>query len=206
MDAVIFGAPDLSFGSTLGEGRLFALNAATGAEIWKSGVVARLTGTTGGSTVLHEQIGYSSPVVAGNRVYIGVANHCDNPIQKGRVVAVRLADGVVDGSFSYCGAGGCADNTRGGGVWSSVAAFGDLYITTGNSNNGGPEPSPNHGLSMLRLNAGTGAIVWKFQPVPYALGLFGSAHVPAPTIGTASRVFPPPPPEKSQVKSVTNDK
>lgn len=170
VDAVIFAAPDLSFGTALGEGRLFALNAATGAEIWKSGVVARLTGLGGGSGILHEQIGYSSPVVSGDRIYIGVANHCDNPIQKGRVVAVRLADGVVDGGFSFCATGTCSDTaTRGGGVWSSVAAFGDLYVSTGNSNNGSAEPSPNHGLSMLRLNATTGALVWKFQPVPYVL-------------------------------------
>lgn len=33
-DAVIFGAPDPSVGTALGEGRLFALNAATGAVIW----------------------------------------------------------------------------------------------------------------------------------------------------------------------------
>ena len=170
VDAVIFGAPDLSLGTGFGEGRLFALNAATGADIWKSGVVARLTGISGASTELHEQTGYSSPVVSGGRVYIGVANHCDNPIQKGRVVSVRLADGVVDTAFSFCAAGACTDNSRGGGVWSSVAAFGDgLYVTTGNSRTAASEPSPNHGLSMLRLNAATGAIVWKFQPVPFAL-------------------------------------
>ena len=89
--AVIFGAPDRSIGAGLGSGRLFALNAQTGAEIWKSPEIARLTGTTSGSTSqLHEQIGYSAPVVSGNRVYIGVANHCDNPIQNGRIVAVDM--------------------------------------------------------------------------------------------------------------------
>jgi outer membrane protein assembly factor BamB len=169
--AVIFGAPDLSFGTGLGEGRLFALNAATGAEIWKSPVVASLTGLTRGSTSqLHQQIGYSSPLVFGDRVYIGVADHCDNPIQKGSVVAVKLSDGTIDSSFTYCSTGTCSDSARGGGVWSSVAAFGDsLYATTGNANNGDPEPSPNNGLSMLRINSVTGAVTWKFQPVPYLL-------------------------------------
>jgi outer membrane protein assembly factor BamB len=171
-DAVIFGAPDQSFGTGLGEGRLFALDAATGAEIWKSPVVARLTGLTPGSTAqFHEQIGYSSPIVFNDRVYVGVANHCDSPIQKGRVVAVHLATGAIDAGFSYCSTGTCADTTRGGGVWSSVAAWNDsVYVTTGNVKSGQPfEPSPNRGLSMLRLNKDTGAVIWQFQPVPWVL-------------------------------------
>ena len=171
-DAVIFGGPDQSFGTGLGEGRLFALNAATGAEIWKSPVVARLTGLTGGSTSeFHQQIGYSSPLVFGDHVYVGVGDHCDNPIQKGRVVSVKLGDGTIEGAFSYCSTGTCADSARGGGVWSSVAGFGQsLYVTTGNTKQMGvPEPSPNNGLSLLSLNKDTGAINWKFQPVPFAL-------------------------------------
>jgi outer membrane protein assembly factor BamB len=170
-DAVIFGAPDPSVGTGLGEGRLFALNAATGAVIWKSPVIAKVTGTTGGSTTqFHQQIGYSSPVVYGDRIYIGVGDHCDNPIQKGRVVSVRTNDGSIDAAFIYCSTGTCADSTRGGGVWSGVAVWGDfVYATTGNAHFGGSEPSPNHGLSMLKLDRATGAIAWKFQPVPYAL-------------------------------------
>jgi len=49
-------------------------------------------------------------------------------------------------------------------VWDTA-----VYATTGNTNNGGSEPSPNHGLSLLKLNRATGAVMWKFQPVPYAL-------------------------------------
>jgi len=161
-DAVIFGAPDQSApGSGLGEGRLFALNAATGAVIWKSPVIAQLTS---GDT--HEQIGYSSPLIFSNRVYIGIADHCDNPIQRGKVVAVRLDTGAIEGAFSFVSTG----PPRGGGVWSSVAAWiGGLYVTTGNVNVGGPEPVPNHGLSLLRLDPSTGSVIWKHQPVPYIL-------------------------------------
>jgi outer membrane protein assembly factor BamB len=170
-DAIIFGAPDPTVGTGLGEGRLFALNAVTGTVIWKSPVVAQLTGTTSGSmTQLHQQIGYSSPVVYRDRVFIGVADHCDNPIQKGRIISVRLGDGSIDGAFSYCSAGTCSDAARGGGVWSGVAVWDDgVYATTGNSNIGGAEPSPNHGLSLVKLNRTSGSIMWKFQPVPYAL-------------------------------------
>jgi outer membrane protein assembly factor BamB len=162
-DAVIFGAPDRSIGSGRGEGRLFALNAVTGAVIWASPIVANLPPAP---TQTHEQIGYSAPLVFNNRVYIGIADHCDNPIQRGKVVAVDLATGAIDGAFSFFGSG----PPRGGGVWSSVAGGGSgLYVTTGNTNIGSPEPPDNHGLSLLRLDPNTGAIIWKHQPVPFVL-------------------------------------
>jgi outer membrane protein assembly factor BamB len=171
-DAVIFAAPDPSVGTTLGEGRLFALDASSGAELWKSPVAAHLTGTTGGSTSeLHEQIGYSSPLVFDDHVYVGIADHCDNPIQKGRVASFRLADGSLESGFSFCATGACGDATRGGGAWSSLAGNGDsVYVTTGNVRAGqGLEPAPNRGLSMLRLDKSSGAVVWQFQPVPWVL-------------------------------------
>src|SRR5712692_5177977 len=161
-DAVIFGAPDRSIGTGLGSGRLFALNAKTGAEIWKSPEIAAVRN----DGVTHEQIGYSSPLVFNDHVYIGVADHCDNPIQNGKVVAVRLSNGAVDFGFKYAStAPGAA------GVWNSVAGWDDIYLTTGNTRNGnGPlPPAVNHGLSLLRLNQNTGAVVWQHQPVPYEL-------------------------------------
>jgi outer membrane protein assembly factor BamB len=168
--AVIFASPDRSFGGGRGDGRLFALDAATGAEIWKSATpVARLTGPA--PTDFHEQMGYSSPLIYEDRVYVGIGNHCDNPIQKGRVMAVNVDTGAIDPAFTYCSTGTCADTTRGGGVWSSPAAWSDaVYITTGNTKSGAAtEPSPNNGLSLIRLNYKTGAINWKFQPVPWIL-------------------------------------
>lgn len=165
-DVVIFGAPDQSIGARLGSGRLFALDVNTGTEVWKSDEIAVLNGLNRGSTSeRHEQIGYSSPLVYGDRVYIGIANHGDNPIQNGRVVAVELSSGAIIGTFNYQ-----STNDRGGGVWTTPAGgFDGVYVTTGNSNIGGSEPSPNHGLSMLKLDPNTGAILWKLQPVPYAL-------------------------------------
>jgi outer membrane protein assembly factor BamB len=168
--AVIFGATDRSLSPGLGSGRLFALNAETGTEIWKSPAVAVVNGTTPSSTAqLHEQIGYSSPVVYNGRVYVGIADHCDNPIQNGKVVAVELSTGNVIGTFAFS-----STNTRGGGIWSSVAAANDaLFVTTGNVRcwNGGcqPEPSVNHSLSLLKLNASSGSVLWKHQPVPFVL-------------------------------------
>lgn len=176
---VIFGAPDPSVcvGAACGSGRLWALNAETGALVWKSDVVANLTGLThvltppAGFTELHERIGYSSPVVSEGKVYVGIADNGDSPIQRGRLAAVSLQTGALVGSFTFNGSG----PPRGGGIWSSPATRNDdVFVTTGNGCrpiNGGcaSEPADNHALSMLRLNGSTGAVVWKLQPVPWAL-------------------------------------
>jgi outer membrane protein assembly factor BamB len=176
-DVVILAAPDQGrpsdpggrFGSGLGSGRLFALDAQNGNVIWATrDEVARMTGLMSGSTSeLHEQIGYSSPLVLNGRIYVGVANHCDNPIQNGRVVAVDLNNGSIIPTFKYE-----STNDRGGGVWTFISGgLGDgIFTTTGNTRRGSlPEPSINNGLSMIRLNAGSGALEGKLQPVPFQL-------------------------------------
>ena len=169
---VILGAPDQGrpsdpggkFGAGLGSGRVFALNPANGALVWKtSAEVARLTGAA--ATDLHEQIGYSAPLVLGSRIYVGIGDHCDNPIQNGRVKSIELETGALDAGFSYE-----STSDRGGGVWTFVSGgLGDaLVTTTGNSRrNGVAEPAINHGLSMVRLDPVTGALNGKIQPVPY---------------------------------------
>ncbi len=167
IDVVIFGAPDRSIPPGFGSGRLFALNAQTGGEVWKSDPVAVLNGITSDSlTQLHEQIGYSSPVVINDKVYIGIADHADSPIQNGKVVAVDLSSSGIVGGFNYA-----STSARGGGVWSAPAGGpnGELYITTGNTNDGQAKPAVNHGLSLLRLNPATGGVIWELQPVPFEL-------------------------------------
>jgi outer membrane protein assembly factor BamB len=176
LEVVVIGAPDQSVGAGLGSGRLFALDIANGNLVWASDEVAVLNGTNPGSfTELHEQLGYSSPLVYNNRVYVGIANHSDNPIQRGKVRAVELGSGNLIGGFKWEGVGGneSTANGRGGGVWNSPAGgySGGVYFTTGNTriSGQGGEPSPNHGLSLLRVNENTGDIIWKLQPVPYDL-------------------------------------
>jgi outer membrane protein assembly factor BamB len=172
-DAVIFAAPDQSIGAMKGSGRLFALDPVTGAEIWKSGEIAVLTGVAPDSlTEVRENIGYSAPLVLDNRIYVGIGNHHDNPIQNGRVVSVDTNSGAIVGSFSFT-----ATNTRGGGVWSPLAGGLDqnaVFVTTGNVRTWHKHvekqpPSVDHSLSMMRLNATTGTIEWKLKPVPFEL-------------------------------------
>jgi outer membrane protein assembly factor BamB len=169
-DAVIFGAPDPAAETGLGSARLFALNANTGKQIWASDVVAHVSGCTAGSlSELHERIAYSSPLVHEDKVYIGVHDTGDDPIQNGKVIAVDLASGKIVPGFSYL-----STNARGGGVWNAPATDGKgVFFTTGNTRtwSGGsqPEPSTNNGLSLIRVNPASGAVMWKFQPVPYPL-------------------------------------
>jgi len=171
-EAVIFGAPDPNpaVDGGLGSGRLYALNAQSGKVIWTSDVVSHVTGCTFGSLVeLHERIAYSSPLVHDDKVYVGVHDYGDDPIQNGKVMAVDLQTGHLVPGFSYL-----STSTRGGGVWNSPAADEKgVYFTTGNTRNwnGGSQPEPpiNNGLSTVRINPQTGAVDWKFQPVPYNL-------------------------------------
>ncbi len=175
--AIIFGAQDPTLDPRLGSARLYALNAKTGALIWKSDPVAVINGTntSGKGTSLteqHERIKYSSPLIFNSRAYVGISDaFFDRPIQNGRVVAVDLQTGHIDANFSYLSTG----NHHGGDVWNSPAAGADgVYFTTGNTRRWEndvlvPEPSPNHGLSMIRVDKNAGTVVWAFQPVPYDL-------------------------------------
>ncbi len=181
-DAVIFGAPDPTAidpaaKEGFGSAALFAFDL-SGNPIWKSEPVAQVSGCTPGSlSEHHERIAYSSPLVLGDKVYVGIHDHADDPIQKGKVVAVDLNSGHIERNFQFVSVGALGDMTRGGGVWNSPATDGlSVYFTTGNTrtdsaspNGQSPEPSPNHGLSMIRVDKDTGNIVWPFQPVPYDL-------------------------------------
>jgi outer membrane protein assembly factor BamB len=184
-DAIIFGAPDPTAETGLGSARLFALSL-SGNLIWKSDVVAHVSGCTSFATSeLHERVGHSSPLVLGDRVYVGVHDSGDNPIQQGRVSVVDLSSGTLVTGFSYASTGKLGDGTRGGGIWNSLAAdtAGGVYFTTGNTRippcnhpYTGPgcaapsfhDPSPNYGLSMIRVDKTTGNIAWHFNAVDFA--------------------------------------
>lgn len=176
-DAVIFGAPDPTIAGGLGSAVLYALNASTGALIWKSDIVAQVTGCTGCSgscssaalSELHERVAYSSPLIHDGVAYVGVHDSGDDPIQNGKVMAVELSSHHLVPGFSFV-----ATSTRGGGVWNAPASDGQgVFLTTGNTRdwNGGSQtlPAINHGLSAVRIHPKTGAVAWAFQPVPFNL-------------------------------------
>jgi outer membrane protein assembly factor BamB len=168
-DSIIFGAPDPdpSVDSGRGSARLYSLDQATGALVWKSDVVARVNGCSFGATgEQHERIAYSSPLVHGDRVYVGIHDAGDDPIQNGKLIALDADTGRIRPVFNFE-----ATSVRGGGIWNAPAAErDDVLFTTGNTSDGVvSEPVPNHGLSMISVEARSGAINWQFQPVPFAL-------------------------------------
>lgn len=161
--AVVFGAPDPN--SNGGDGRLWALDTKDGHCIWKSDVIAPTSGTA--------KIGYSSPAIAHNRAYVGMAaKFPDAPITVGQITAIHLANGKTDTGFSFQAVGGAAP---GGGIWSSpsITPQGDLIVTTGNSCMNetfiSPActtvPSPDYTNSILKLDWQTGKVLWQVQPV-----------------------------------------
>jgi outer membrane protein assembly factor BamB len=181
-DWVIVGAQDPSLGS-FGSARLFGLDLNTGALVWKSDGITEINGTTSCNTdELHQRFAWSSPLIFNGKVYIGVHDFGDTPIQVGRVIAVDIATGHIDTSFNFQAVGPSSplntppDSMRGGGVWNAIATDLDgIFFTTGNTRTDQcptqvqSEPSPNHGLSMIRVDSQTGGLVWKFQPVPFKL-------------------------------------
>ena len=135
--------------------------------MWKSDVVARVNGCSFGATgEQHERIAYSSPLVHGDRVYVGIHDAGDDPIQNGKLIALDADTGRIRPAFNFE-----ATSVRGGGIWNAPAAErDDVLFTTGNTSDGVvSEPVPNHGLSMISVEARSGAINWQFQPVPFAL-------------------------------------
>lgn len=102
-----------------GDAQLYALDANTGAIIWKT----RL-----GTSPSHFL--YSSPAVFNGSVYIGVSSYDDCPVVQGMVFQVDAATGAIQNSFKVV-----PDGCLGGGVWGSIAVdelSGMLYFATGN--------------------------------------------------------------------------
>jgi outer membrane protein assembly factor BamB len=179
-DAVIFGAPDRcpdalarrpSACTDTGSGYLFAVDARTGDLLWRSDAIAIVDSFGYGQR--HAQIGYSAPLVADDKVYVGVSDHVDNPVQDGQVVAVTLNAGTKIPGFSFHSVGGnqgCGTYATGcgGDVWSSVAFDHDaLYVATGNVRPpfGG---AVDYGHALVKLDASHGDVVaappWPYQP------------------------------------------
>jgi polyvinyl alcohol dehydrogenase (cytochrome) len=107
---------------------LYALNAATGATIWRT-----LIGGT--STVYYN---WSSPTIANGYLYYGVATDCDNAGSDG-VVALNQHTGAQTGRYYTSGSA----TVDGASVYTSaaVAPDGSVFITTGDDNGASTQDS-----------------------------------------------------------------
>ena len=145
---------------------LYALDADTGAQKWKS-----LVGPRGSATVVGAYYNYASPTVANGLVYEGVSSSCDAPFVRGGVQSFSQRTGRVQHSFWTVPAG-----QVGASVWSSVAATRNrVWTTTGDPRFTGTHRY--HAYSFLRLNSRTLALrgAWQLK-LPQAADLdFGSS-------------------------------
>ncbi len=154
-------------------GVLHCVDATTGALLWKA--------TLGNGTTDHM---WASPTVANGRVFIGVASHSDVPCTQGRLFGVGLDTGellwerktvpdkicqsdtaVTCTTDEDCGGNPCIPGV-GAGITATVAV--DASGETVFMNTVGCFTSPSIGDSdaMFRLDAATGAVVWKNRVVP----------------------------------------
>ena len=120
-----------------GDGYLYALNAATGAIIYRQFVTD--IGTT-------QNLGFiwGSPTIISSRIYLGWASACDNPLVRSGIKSFDQHTGTLLKTFWTLPSG-----STGAGVWSTAATDGtSIWITTGNGATGG------HSYSIIKLNAG----------------------------------------------------
>ncbi|MGZ4659551.1 MAG: outer membrane protein assembly factor BamB family protein [Blastococcus sp.] len=138
-------APDASRGGQLtvyvaaADGYVYALNAATGATVWR-GLVAQPSATSS------NYYNWGSPTVSNGAVYEGISSQCDKPLVRAGVKGFSQASGAPIGTYFSVPAG-----SKGGSVWSSIAtnAGGNVFASTGNGPNG------TDGESVVRLSGTT---------------------------------------------------
>jgi outer membrane protein assembly factor BamB len=148
-----------------GARNLYALNAATGAIVWKTEL---------GSPSVSTYYDWSSPTVVGGHVYVGLASGCDLPLVRGGVVELDQHTGQVLHTWYTVPAG-----SIGGGVWSSVAATdtgSDLWVATGNECDPTINTCPagnkdGHSISIVHLSSSL-KLLQAWQPP----GVLGHGH------------------------------
>jgi outer membrane protein assembly factor BamB len=103
---------------------LYALNAATGVQAWKTRI------GPASSSIPNAYYNWSSPTVVAGHIYVGLSSSCDKPLVRGGVVELDQHTGAVQHTWYTVPSG-----SIGGSIWSSVAASssgGDVWVSTGN--------------------------------------------------------------------------
>jgi outer membrane protein assembly factor BamB len=119
-------------------GRLYAMDARTGRDVWSPANVYTPSKTE------NDYYQWSSPVVADGRVYVAISSHCDAPLVPGGVRSYSADTGNLIADFRTVGFG-----EQGGSIWSTPAwRDGSIWVTTGNSPTG-------DGFAIVRLNGKT---------------------------------------------------
>jgi len=157
-----------------GNGYLYALDAATGQNVWRA-----LVGPKTPSTKVNDVYNWASPIVVDGSVYMGISSNCDHPWVRGGLERYNQVTGAPQGTWWAVPAG-----SVGGGVWTSPAASGDtIYVSTASATN----KTPGDTFSVASIDAKTMARIQRWQ-VPVANRVVDSDWGSSPTLfyGTIS--------------------
>jgi hypothetical protein len=151
---------------------MYAINATTGAILWKTVI---------GSSP--HDFPWSSPVLYNGSVYYGISSFGDCPLVRGRVIQLNASTGAIQNTF-YTTNSGCS----GDGVTSSPAidtTNGKIYFATGNPGKcAGQAGDYNESIVELNLNSNLSFVAsWA---VPTSQRNPDSDFLAAPTIFTAN--------------------
>ncbi len=103
-------------------GYLYAMNAADGTDVWPPAAVAIP------STTENDYYAWSSPLVTGGNIYVGISSQCDVPLVRGGLSEFSQASGALENTFFTT-----PPQSVGASIWSSAATDGQsIYVTTGN--------------------------------------------------------------------------
>jgi outer membrane protein assembly factor BamB len=129
-----------------GNSTLYALNATTGRILWES-----LVGVKGQNYYI-----WSSPLVNGGFVYLGVDSYLDNPLVGSGLDQFYLSNGSLDHYFNTS-----VPETKGSGVWSSPALSANkVFFATGNPAQGA---NTTYSESIISVNRTSLAYVASYQ-------------------------------------------
>jgi outer membrane protein assembly factor BamB len=157
------------------DGYLYALDAASGAVVWKGHVDTPNPPTA-------DYYSWGSPLVANGNVYIGSSADCGTPVVSAGVFGFNQTTGTEFASWRSLVPG-----VRGASVWSSVgaAADGSILATTGNSCDKCTAHEPLYDESIVRLDPNTLQLLDAWQ-IPSNAQTFDGDFAGSPTTFTAS--------------------
>jgi outer membrane protein assembly factor BamB len=129
-----------------GNSTLYALNASTGRILWES-----LVGVKGQNYYV-----WSSPLVTGRFVYIGVDSYLDNPLVGSGLDQFFRSNGTLDHYFNSS-----VPAAIGSGIWSSPSLLGGtIFVSTGNAQHRAPT---DYSESVVSLNESSLAPIDSYQ-------------------------------------------
>ena len=150
-------------------GDLYAMKASNGTNVWPPAVVAIP------STTENDYYAWSSPLVSGGKIYVGISSQCDVPLVRAGLDVFSQSTGTLNNTFWTTPAG-----TTGASIWSSPAAAGSsVFVTTGN----GKAVSDGYSILQLSRNLSTLQGMWQ---LPASQQVFDSDFGASPGIWTAN--------------------